>query len=102
MRRPLDDQLHADRGRQVDDDIGLRSQSVEHDLITETGSCEVEPGMIEHVLDVLQAAGGEVVESEHAVSTGQKRMDKMGADESGGSGDEPGGWHCIIRAVIVG
>src|SRR4051812_43648714 len=74
----------------MDDDVGFGSQSIKHNLVAETGACKVELGVGERVLDVLQAAGGEVVESEDAVSAGQKRVDEMRTDETGGAGDEPG------------
>jgi hypothetical protein len=51
---------------------------------------KVKPGVIELMLDVLQATGGEVVEPENTVSASEQRVDEMGTDEPGCAGNEPG------------
>ena len=55
--RVLDDQLHADRGGEVDNDIGLAGQTVQHLAVHDVFAHELVVGQRAQVLDILQPPG---------------------------------------------
>ena len=84
----LDDELDADRGGQVHDDVALVHELVDDELVEHRAVDEAEVGVVAQVVEVAQAAGGQVVERDHAVAPGEQGLDQVRADEAGTAGDQ--------------
>src|ERR1022692_4498987 len=90
MHGALDDELHADGGGEMYDNAGLRHEPIEHDRIGDVGACEMEVGVTNKMLDVLNPPRGQVVDDEHAVSLVKQCVRKVGADKPRTAGDQDG------------
>lgn len=88
VHRALDDELHADRGGQVEDQAAFADQPVHDDLVGDGFDGEVETGIISQVGDVFEAPGGEVVDDGDAVAALEQGLSQVTADETGTPGDE--------------
>ena len=86
------DQLHADAGGQMINGAGfgrqIRQSAVFGDLRFNDDQVRVEAGRPQ----ILQTAGGKVIEHGDGMAVGQKAFDQMGADEAGAAGDEDVGF----------
>jgi hypothetical protein len=88
VNRAFDDQLYADRSRQVKNQAALADQAVHDNLIRDGFDGEVEAGIPGQVSDVLEAPGGEVVDNGDPVATFEQSLGQVAADETGATGDE--------------
>src|SRR5437660_11673155 len=61
-KRLFDDEAYPDGGGQVDDDLGFVHELVDHELVEDGALHQAEVGIAPDVVEVAQAAGGEVVE----------------------------------------
>ena len=84
----LDDQPHADRRRQVVDDVALVHELVDDRRLEHRVDDEVEVLAGHQVLDVPHRARREVVERVDLRAFAQKSLAEMGADEAGAARDE--------------
>src|SRR4051812_92613 len=82
MNRLLDDQLHADRRRQVDDDVCPIDEFSEDRLVGYRIDGVVEFRIVFEMDDIVDRTGRQVVENEHFVAAIEERLGKMAADES--------------------
>ena len=62
------------------------------DVVGDVAAHEPERRVLHQVLDVVRAAGEEVVQAQHLVSEGEQAFAQVGAEEAGSSGDD-GAWH---------
>jgi hypothetical protein len=88
VNRAFDDQLYADRSRQVKNQAALADQAVHDNLIRDGFDGEVEVGIPGQVGDVLEAPGGQVVDDGDAVAAFEQGLSQVAADETGTPGDE--------------
>ena len=88
VHRLLDDQPHADRRREVVDDIALVHELVDDRRLQDGVDDQVEVAPAVQVLDVLKRPGGEVVEGVDLPALVEEAFAEMGADEPGAAGDE--------------
>jgi hypothetical protein len=88
LQRLVDDQLHADRGRQVEAQVRPAHDVVHQVGVEDAAEHELDVVALAQVLDVLQAPGAEVVEQDHRVAAGEQGVGEVGADEAGPAGDE--------------
>ena len=77
----LDDQLHADRGREMEDDVAAIDQLGQQRLVRDGVDGVVELGVRLEVRDVVDRAGGQVVEDEDLVAAIEQRFGQMRPDE---------------------
>ena len=84
----LDDQAHADRRGQVEDDVALVHDLADDRRREDRVDDEVEVRAVAEVLDVAQRAGRDVVEGEHLPACCEQELGEVRADEAGASGDE--------------
>ncbi len=84
----LDDRLDADGGREVVDDVDLVHELGDDRGVQHAVDHEMEVGVVGEVGDVLQAAGREVVDDEHLVAVGEKKVGEVRADETGPTRDQ--------------
>ena len=70
----FDDEAHADGGGEVDDDLGLAGEAVEDLGIHDGLAHEGEALAIFEGLDVLEAAGGEIVDGDNLVTLVEQEM----------------------------
>ena len=88
VHRLLDDQPHADGGRQVVDDVALVDELVDDRRREHRIDDEVEALVPAKVLDIRERAGGEVVEGVDLDVGLEQQIAQMGADEAGAAGDQ--------------
>ena len=86
--RPLDDQLDADRRRQVEHHVGGIDQFGGERLVEHGVDHVAELRLRLQMDDVVDRAGGEVVDHLDAMAGSEQRLGQMGADEAGAAGDE--------------
>ena len=79
--RALDDQLDADRRRQVEDDVALVDQLGDRGGVVHALDRVVEPGMPAQVADVVDAPGREIVEHEDLIAPLQVGVGQVRPDE---------------------
>ncbi len=79
--RAFDDQPHADRRRQVKDDVALVHQFGDRRRMMDALDRVMEPGMASQVADIVDASRREVVEHEHFVASLEIRIGQMRPDE---------------------
>ena len=88
VHRLLDDQLDADRGRQVDHDVGAVDELGEQRLVLDAVDRVVEAGLPLEVRDVVDRSGRQVVEDEDLVAALEERLAQVRPDESGSAGNQ--------------
>lgn len=86
--RAFDDQLHADRGRQVVNGVAGVHQFGQHRLVGHRVDVVVKLRIVLEVADIVDAAGGEVVDDVNVFAPAQQLFGEMGTDETGAPGDE--------------
>jgi hypothetical protein len=84
----VDDELHADGGGEVEAHVDAGHDVVEQVRVEDAAEDELHVVALAQVLDVLQAAGGQVVQDDHRVAARQEGVGEVGADEAGSAGDE--------------
>src|SRR4051812_15786779 len=82
MNRLLDDQLHADRRRQVDDDVCPIDEFSEDRLVGYRVDGVVEFRIVFEMDDVVDRPGRQVVDNEHFVAAIEECFGKVAPDES--------------------
>ena len=80
--------LHADRSREVKDDVALEDELVHDGGLQHRVDDEMELGPRLQLLDVAPRPGGQVVERVDLVSVVEEDLREVGADEPGAAGDE--------------
>ena len=85
--RTLGDQLHADGGRQVIDFVGVGHQSADQLLVGHGPFGVAEPGMVQDGGQIVDRAGGFIVDHRHPIAACQQRFDQVAADEAGPAGN---------------
>ncbi|GGW23300.1 hypothetical protein GCM10010381_02190 [Streptomyces xantholiticus] len=78
------------------DPVAFAYQLVDQRRIQHRAVDELKVSVIACAGKVLQASGAEIVECDDRLATGQQRIDKMGADESGSSSNQ------VLRVVRHG
>ncbi len=86
--RALDDQRDADRGGEVEDDVGLVDQLGDHGIVLGGVDRVLEAGMALEVADVVDPARRQVVEDVDRVAVLEQHIAEMRADEAGAAGDQ--------------
>ena len=86
--RAVDDQSHADRGGEVHDDVGLVDQVANDAALGDRADRALEARVRVQVLDVLDAARGEIVEHVHTVPARDQQVAEVRADEAGSTRDQ--------------
>ena len=84
----LDDQPHADRCREVVDDVAAVDELVHDGRREHRVDDEMEPRPVAEMGDVVERAGGEVVEDPDLVLLVEEELGEVRADESCAAGDE--------------
>jgi hypothetical protein len=77
----LDDEPYAHGRRQVVHDVALVDELVDHRPVQDGVDDEVETVPFAEMLDVLERAGGEVVEHPHLVSLVEQELRQVRPDE---------------------
>ena len=62
---------------------------------------QLEAGVVEQVGDIGLCADEIVVHADNVVALGQKRVDKVAADESGAAGNEDVAFHVFAFSVFI-
>jgi hypothetical protein len=88
VHRPLDDETHADGGRQVNDDVTALHELGDERFVGDRADVMLEVGPSDQVLDVGEAAGRQVVEDDDVCTVREQPFGQMRADEPGASGDQ--------------
>jgi hypothetical protein len=88
VNRILDHELHADRRRQVVDQIAFADQPVQHLFVENGVDGEVVAGVLSQALDVLETTGREVVDDDDVVAATEEGVGQMSADEAGAARDQ--------------
>ncbi len=83
----LDDQLDADRSREVHDHVGAVDELGEHRFVGDAVDRVSEFGMRFEMGDVVNRPGREIVEGMDLVAAREERLGEMGAHEAGAAGD---------------
>ena len=91
VHRLLDDQLHADRRGQVEDDVAAVDHLGQQRFVGHRVDGVREAGVALQMADVVDRAGGQVVEHRHFVAVAQQPFGEVRSDEPGASGDQ--GFH---------
>src|SRR5205085_5051950 len=89
----LDDELDAHRRGQVDHAVDLVDQLVDLELVEHRTVDDGQRRVVGHRGQVLDLAGGQVVEHDDAVAPLDEGLDQVGPDEPGAAGDEVSGAH---------
>ncbi len=84
----LDDQLDADGGGEVVDDVRPVDELRDDGCVLRGVDRVREAGLVLEVPDVLDRAGGKVVEDVDLVAALEQLVGEMGADEAGSAGDQ--------------
>jgi len=84
----VDDELDADSGGQVHDDVGLVDELGDHGVAIGRADRVLEARIALQVADVLHAAGREVIEQMYRVVVLDQQIAQMRADEAGSAGDQ--------------
>jgi hypothetical protein len=72
----------------VEDDVALGHEEVDGGLVGDGAADELEAGALAEGGDVVEAAGGEVVEDGDAgAGLAEEALGEVGADEAGAAGD---------------
>jgi hypothetical protein len=118
---PVHDELHADGRRHVQADVGAIHAFEDEVLVADRPFDELDQTRLEGLLDVLHAAGAEVVQDHDLVASCDEGIDQVGADETGTAGYEmstvdlqasprtsgkslptsPFGWHGRVLSRVV-
>src|SRR5204863_8695284 len=80
--------LHADGGRQVHDHVDLPGEHGHEWSVQDRAFPQVEARVVEQVTNVVDGAGGDVVEGNDGISARYERVGQVRADEAGTAGDE--------------
>jgi hypothetical protein len=88
VHRLLDDQPRADRGREVEHRVDLVDELVHHRAMQDAVDDEMERGVVAQVLDVLERAGGEIVQDPHLLAVVEEELAEVRADEARTARDE--------------
>jgi len=88
VNRLLDDELHADRGRQMHDDVAAVDQLGKHRLVRNRVDRVMETGVTLQVNDVVDRSRRQIVEDEHFVAAFEQRLGQMASDEARAARDE--------------
>jgi len=83
-----DDEAHADRRGQVEDHVGAVDLFGEDGLVGDGVDAVMKALVGLEVLDIIDGAGGEVVDDVYGVAVAEEPFDEVTADEAGASGDE--------------
>ena len=87
--RRFDDQLHADGGREVEDDVAAIDELGQQRLVRDrVDRCSRNPGAALEVRDVVDRPGRQVVEDEHLVAAVEQRVGQVRSDEAGAAGEQ--------------
>jgi len=84
----LDDEAHADRGREVVDDVAAMHELVHDRRLEHRVDDEMEVAPVAQMRDVSLGPGGEIVEDEHLHAPVEEQLGEVGADEAGPARDE--------------
>src|SRR5262249_51411025 len=96
-----DDQLDADRGGEMEDDIAAIDQLGEQRLVVHRVDEVLEAGAPFQVRDIVDRSGREVVEDEDLVALLEQRIGEMGPDEAGAPGDQCTHASCPFKAAAT-
>ena len=88
LERVVDDELHAHRGGEVQDVVGVAHELVHDELVAGRALDERDAAVGAQVLDVDQAPGAEIVQHGHLVAKRGQRVAQVRADEARAAGDE--------------
>ena len=88
IHRLLDDQLDADRGGEVEDDVASIDQLGEQSLVVDRVDEVLEPGPPLEMRDVVDRTGRQVVEDQDLVALREQGVGEVGADKPGSAGDQ--------------
>ena len=86
--RPVQDQSHTDRGRQVVDHVGARDHLPHEGLVRDRPHHHLEPGVALHGRQVAALPRREVVQDDHLVARHEERLREVRPDEAGPARDE--------------
>src|SRR6185369_1640044 len=75
-------QLHADRGGEMEDDVAALDQLFDHVAVAHGARGPVETGIAGDPREVVERSGGQVVDDEDFVTTGDAGIGEMRADET--------------------
>src|SRR5579859_565555 len=84
----LHNQLHADRGGQVNDNIGVIHQLRQHLPVFDPVKMIFQAVGALQVADIFHAAGGEIIEQHHLLALFQQSLGEMGTDKSSAARDQ--------------
>ena len=85
--RLVDDIAHANRGRQVKNDVALADEAVDHMDVADVLDGVAEVGIGHEAFNVAQTPGRQVVNDGDQVAARQQPLGQMTADEAGPAGD---------------
>ena len=88
MHRVFDDQLDAHHRRQVDNEVRLAGQPVEHLAVGDRLAHELEARQRAQVLDIFQPPGSQVINRRHLVAFMHQRFTQMTANEACPAGNQ--------------
>jgi len=92
----LHDELHADGGGEVVDDVGAVDQLHQELLVVQIVQVQVQPLVLTHGVQVPYGAGGQVVEDMHVLPGGQQPLRQVRTNKAGPAGDQCSG-HVRLR-----
>ena len=88
VHRLLDDEAHADRGRQVVDDVAAMHELVHDRRLEHRVDDEMEVAPVAQVRDIPLGARRQVVEDEHLHAAVEQQLGEVRPDEAGTTRDE--------------
>src|SRR5690606_7733842 len=95
------DQVHADRRREMEDQIALADETVHHGLVGDRLDGKVKVRVGRQVRDVLKAACGEVVDDRHAVTLLQQGFGEVAADEARAARNQCVSHMCVLSPESI-
>ena len=84
----LDDELHADSRRQMDDHVRFGGHTLEHNPVGDAGAGKAKIRVIAKARNVGEGSGRKIVDREHPPAVGQDRFAEVRADEPGAPRDQ--------------
>src|SRR4029077_15358674 len=83
----FDDELNADSGGEMDDDVGIVNKLGDELAIFDVVEVILQVAVRFQMANVIHAAGGKIVEEDHAIAACEEALCKMESDETGTAGD---------------